>query len=145
VALSFLVLLGAAVGIYIKRSPKPQPPIEPIESTPSSGNPAKDESSFEFEPAGNWLVSAGGAASGMMRLNLKKNQNYEITNASGALQIMAQTLGGAGTWTFNTTDKRLVLLPTNSPISLGIRITGKQQNSFSATSNDGVFYTFDRQ
>jgi len=83
----------------------------------------------------------------VMLLNLKKDQNYEITNPSGALQTMAQTLGSTGTWTFNTVDKRLLLLPTNLRLGLGIQITGKQQNRFSAVSvdNDGVIYTFSRQ
>lgn len=114
-------------------------------STNPGGSTSTTTAPFEFEPVGTWSVRASGSASGAMLLNLKKDRNYEITNANGALQTMAQTIGSTGTWTFNTTDKRLMLLPTNSTIGYGLLITGKGQNGYTATSNDGVFYTFSRQ
>ena len=185
---SLVLLVGIAVGVYIKNRPHAQlaldttsgstgNPAQPgPEKTSSTGNPAIDELKkafgnfqvpvsgtsgtnnrantgeatsppFEFDPVGRWSVAANGTASGVMLLNLKNDRNYEITNASGYLGAFAQSLGSNGTWTFNTIDKRLVLLPTNFGYALGIRITGKKQGSFSAASvgNDGVFYTFTRQ
>ncbi len=163
----FFLALGAGVAVYRKKGPEPAPAAKAqpqtsgspeidalakaLGSIPASPGPRGGQDSggapVGFEPVGNWSVTAGGAASGSMLLNLKQDRNYEIANPQGALQQLSAILGTTGTWTFDTGNARLALLPTSSRLGLGIRITGRQQNSFSATSadNDGVVYTFTRR
>jgi TIR domain-containing protein len=168
IAAACIFALGAGVVVYTKKSEEPAPVVKsqpqtsgspeidalakalgsiPPSPGPRGGQEAAGAPVVGFEPVGKWSVTAGGAASGSMLLNLKQDRNYDIRNPQGALQQLSTILGNTGTWTFDTANARLNLLPTSSRLGLGIRITGKQQNSFSAASadNDGVVYTFTRQ
>src|SRR5207244_976456 len=127
-------------------SPTPTPAPTPLPSTPSptpspSGeNPAP--SSFNFEPIGKWTVSTGGATAGSMLLNLKSDHTYEITNTSGTFQQVGTVIGSSGTWTFNRSDMSLTILGTGSRYGLAMRISGKQNNSYTAVGVDGINYLF---
>jgi len=121
-------------------SPSPGPSLAPSpkpDVSPASGTSL----SFGFEPVGKWSVSTGGATAGAMLLDLKQDQSYEISNAEGTFQQVAAFIGSKGTWTFNRSDMRLTILGTGSGYGFGMRITGKQNNSFSAVGPDGIAYT----
>jgi TIR domain len=109
----------------------------------NAGQPAPGYSpGVGFEPAGKWLVNMRPPIAGSMLLDLKADHNFSISQAADALKILADQLGGTGTWTFDVKTGRLVLLPGSGNLALGIYIAGKEGRGFSAMSPDGVQFSF---
>jgi hypothetical protein len=98
---------------------------------------------FSFNPVGKWLISTQGAISASMLVHLNAGGAYEISNASGAFG----GIGRSGTWSFNPEDRRLVLLPTGSPVGFAAQLTEKRGDGFYASDPTyaGVTYVFKRQ
>lgn len=111
---------------------------------PSGGAPPQSSGSetqaFQFDAVGRWLVTAQSPVSGNMRLNLKADRTYEISQPVGALSV----LGQSGAWTYDPKDRRLALLPSGGAVGLGIYIRGKQNDNFYAQDPSGVTYVFQR-
>jgi hypothetical protein len=113
----------------------------------NAGTPAPSYSpEVGFQAAGKWQVKVRNGIAGSMLLELKADHNFSISNATDALKLISDQIGSSGTWTFDVTTGRLVLLPQSGNLALAIYIASKEGIGFRATSpGDGVQYLLTRQ
>ncbi len=92
------------------------------------------------------LSTVTASLSGSMRLDLNRPGNsYKISQATGSLQAIATNLGSSGTWTFDATARRLVLIPTTGQRAISFTMTEQSESGFLARDPTGVVYSFSRR
>ncbi len=125
------------------------------EKTPAEAEDTKPARTTEEEMFGaitdmaealQGMATVTTSLSGSMYLDLNSPGNsYKISQATGSLQAIATNLGSSGTWTFDASAERLVLIPTTGQRAISFTIIERSGSGFLARDPDALIYSFRRR
>ena len=148
-------LAGTLAGSWDVSVGSGAPPQAPSKKTPAEVEETKPARTTEEEMFGaitdmakalQGMSTRTTSLSGSMHLDLNSPGNsYKISQATGSLQAIATNLGSAGTWTFDASAGRLVLIPTTGQRAISFTIIEQSASGFLARDPDALIYSFKRR